>query len=98
MIMGGRVMHSDLPFVLGITPAMFGGVAVALAVGGLMGTRRMVMRDVAAIVIGGFLMALTGALTAMKGGVGVNAVLQAVANNGLYALLLFVLPMLFQSA
>ncbi len=97
MIMGGRVSHSDLPFVLGITPAMFGGVALALALGGLMGTRRLVFRDLAALVAGGILMMGTGALAYMKGGVGLNGVLQAIANNGLYALLLFVLPMLFRT-
>ncbi|MES2736069.1 MAG: hypothetical protein V4672_07105 [Verrucomicrobiota bacterium] len=97
MIMGGRVSHGDLPFVLGITPAMFGGVVLALALGGLMGTRRLVFRDLVALVAGGVLMVGTGALAYMKGGVGLNGVLQAMANNGLYALLLFVLPMLFRN-
>jgi len=97
MIMGGRVTHGDLPFVLGITPAMFGGIVVAMAVGGLMGTRRLVFRDMVAIVAGSILMVGTGALAYMKEGTGLNGVMQAMANNGLYALLLFVLPLMFQS-
>lgn len=97
MIMGGRVSHGDLPFVLGITPAMFGGIVVALAIGGLMGTRRLVLRDLIAIVAGCVLMVGTGALAYMKEGTGLNGVMQAMANNGLYALLLFVLPLLFRS-
>lgn len=98
MIMGGRVSHGDLPFVLGITPAMFGGVAMALALGGLMGTRRLVLRDILSILAGSVLMVGTGALAYVQEGSGLNGVLQAMANNGLYALLLFVLPMLFQTA
>ncbi len=97
MIMGGRVSHGDLPFVLGITPAMFGGVVVALAVGGLLGTRRLMFRDLVAVVAGCVLMVGTGALAYVKEGAGMNGVLQAMANNGLYALLLFVLPMMFRT-
>ncbi|HEY1084376.1 MAG TPA: hypothetical protein VGE29_19065 [Prosthecobacter sp.] len=97
MIMGGRVSHADLPFVLGITPAMFGGVVVALLLGGLLGGRRLMPRDFFALLAGGALMAATGGLAlAQKGGM--NGVLQALANNGLYALLLFVLPLLFRTA
>lgn len=98
MIMGGRVNYEDLPFVLGITPAMFGGVVVALAFGGLIGTRRLMIRDLMTIIAGCILMVATGALAYLQEGSGLNGVLQAMANNGLYALLLFVLPMLFQTA
>jgi hypothetical protein len=95
MIMGGRVTDRDLPFVLGITPAMFGGVVVALILGGLIGSRRLMFRDLVAIIAGCILMVATGAIAYLKEGSGINGVLQAMANNGLYALLLFVLPMLF---
>ncbi|MEN3940938.1 hypothetical protein WJU23_06575 [Prosthecobacter sp. SYSU 5D2] len=95
MIMGGRVTHGDLPFVLGITPAMFGGVVVALILGGLIGGRRLMFRDLIAIIAGCVLMVATGAIAYLKEGSGLNGVLQAMANNGLYALLLFVLPMMF---
>lgn len=98
MIMGGRVSHGDLPFVLGITPAMFGGVVAALALGGLLGTRKLVLRDLIAITVGSMLMVGTGALAYVQEKSGLNGVLQAMANNGLYALLLFVLPMLFHTA
>ncbi|TDU73400.1 hypothetical protein EI77_01870 [Prosthecobacter fusiformis] len=97
MIMGGRVSHEDLKYVLGITPAMFGGVVVALAVGGLLGTRRLMFRDLVAILAGCVLMVATGALAYLKEHSGLNGVLQAMANNGLYALLLFVLPLLYRS-
>lgn len=97
MIMGGRVSTDDLKYVLGITPAMFGGVVVALALGALMGTRRLMFRDIVAIVAGCVLMVGTGALAYLKDGGGLNGVLQAIANNGLYALLLFVLPMMFRT-
>lgn len=95
MIMGGRVTHGDLPFVLGITPAMFGGVVVALILGGLMGSRRLMFRDIIAIIAGCVLMVATGVIAYLQEGSGLNGVLQAMANNGLYALLLFVLPMMF---
>lgn len=96
LVVGGRVTQDDLKFVLGITPAMFSGVVVSLVFSGLMGSRRVSGRDWVLLVVGVFLMMLAGLLAAKQGGGGMNTVLQSIANNGLYSLLLFVVPLLFR--
>ncbi|WP_395737250.1 hypothetical protein [Prosthecobacter sp.] len=98
LVIGGRVTQDDLTFVLGITPAMFGGVITSLIVGGLMHSRPVTMRDWRSLGIGILLMLLAGAAAARHPGAGVNGVLQAMANDGLYSLLLFVLPVLFHTS
>lgn len=96
LVAGGRITHEDLKFVLGITPAMFAGVVASLVFGGLMGSRRISGREWLLLVIGIGLMGLAGVLAAMNEGAGVNGVLQGIANNGLYSLLLFVVPVLLR--
>lgn len=96
LVVGGRVTQDDLKFVLGITPAMFSGIVVSLVFGGLLGSRRVTGRDWLLFVVGIFLMMLAAALAATQGGGGLNTVLQSIANNGLYSLLLFVVPLLFR--
>jgi hypothetical protein len=95
MVVGGRVTQEDLKFVLGITPAMFSGIVVSLVFGGLMGSRRVSGRDWLLLLVGIVLMMLAAVLAAKQGGGGMNGVLQSIANNGLYSLLLFVVPLLF---
>jgi hypothetical protein len=94
LVVGGRVTQEDLKYVLGITPAMFAGVVVALVFSGLMGSRRITGRDWLLFVVGVFLMLLAAAIAVTQSGAGLNGVLQSIANNGLYSLLLFVVPLL----
>ncbi len=96
LIVGGRITHEDLKFVLGITPAMFGGVVAALVFSGLMGSRRIVGREWMLFLVGIFLMLLAGVLAATQDHAGLDGVLQGIANNGLYSLLLFVVPLLLK--
>ena len=96
LVVGGRISHEDLKFVLGITPAMFGGVVAALVFSGLMGSRRIVGREWVLLLIGIFLMLLAGVLAATQAHAGLDGVLQGIANNGLYSLLLFVVPLLMK--
>ena len=98
LVIGGRVTQDDLTFVLGITPAMFGGLITSLIVGGLMQSKPVTMRDWRSLAIGISLMLLAGVAAARHPGAGMNGVLQAMANNGLYSLLLFVLPVLFRTS
>ena len=97
LVVGGSVSHSDLMWVLGITPAMFAGIVTSLAMGGLLGSRRIEGREWLLLVWGVAFMLGAGALAAKNDGGGMNTVLQAIANNGLYTLLLFVLPVLLKS-
>ncbi len=96
LVAGGRITHEDLKFVLGITPAMFAGVVTSLLLSGLMRTRNFTSREWTLFATGVFLMLAAAALAARQDG-GMNGVLQSVANNGLYSLLLFVVPVLFQN-
>jgi hypothetical protein len=98
LVIGGRVSQDDLTFVLGITPAMFGGIVISLIVGGLMHSTRVSMRDWKSLGIGVLLILLAGAAAARHPGAGMNGVLQAMANDGLYSLLLFVLPVIFRAS
>lgn len=97
LVMGGRVSHNDLMWVLGITPAMFAGIVVSLAIGGLLGSRRIQGREWLLLLIGIILMLGAGVLAASHEGGGMGAVLQGIANNGLYTLLLFVVPVLLKN-
>lgn len=97
LVIGGRITQDDLTFVLGITPAMFGGLVASLVVGGLMQSTKVSLRDWKWFGIGIMLLLLAGASAARHPGAGMNGVLQAMANDGLYSLLLFVLPVLFRT-
>ncbi|OYW31630.1 MAG: hypothetical protein B7Z47_00450 [Chthoniobacter sp. 12-60-6] len=97
LVVGGRVSHNDLMWVLGITPAMFAGIVVSLAIGGLLGSRRIQGREWLLLLIGLILMLGAGVLAAKQDGGGMGAVLQGIANNGLYTLLLFVVPVLLKN-
>lgn len=96
LVVGGRITHEDLKFVLGITPAMFGGVVASLVFSGLMGSRRIAGREWVLLLVGIFLMLLAAVLAASKDHAGFDGVLQGIANNGLYSLLLFVIPLLLK--
>ena len=96
MVIGGRISWNDLPVVLGITPMMFGGILVALIMGGLMGSRRVTMSHWTMLLVGIALMMLNGALAFFTEGHQVGKTLQSVANDGLYMNLIFVVPVLFQ--
>lgn len=97
LVIGGRVSMDDLKFVLGITPAMFAGVVVSLILGGLMQSRPLTGRDWMRLAVGIVLMLLAGVLAGRGEGAGLNGILQAVANNGLYSLMIFVMPLLFRT-
>jgi len=56
------------------------------------------MREWRSLLIGILLMLLVGASAASGTGSGMNGVLQAMANEGLYALLMFVLPVIFRTS
>ena len=65
--------------------------------GGLFGSRRIQGREWILLVVGVLLMLGAGALAASQEGGSLNAVLQGIANNGLYTLLLFVVPVLLKN-
>lgn len=96
LVAGGRVSRDDLRFVLAITPAMFGGIVAGLLVGGLLGSQRLEGRHWRFLMFGLLLMAAAAGI-ALKGSGGSDGVLQALANNGLYSLLLFVVPVMFKN-
>lgn len=95
LVIGGRMSWADLPYVLGIAPMMFGGVLVSLILAGVTGARPLKLVHWQLLLLGGLFMAASAVMTYADGGGSLTGVMQAVANNGLYAMLVFVVPVLF---
>jgi len=98
MVIGGRMSWNDLPYVLGITPMMFAGIVIACLMGGLTGSRPLRKMHWLMFALGVFMMVMNSALTYFATAHSVSSTMQALANDGLYYLLLFVVPVLFQDA
>jgi hypothetical protein len=96
MVVFGSVQHSDLFNVLGIPPMMIVGVTLSLLVGAL--TRRYQMQPVHWRLLGisCLLLLMCVALAVKETGGSFGAIMPAIANDGVYAMLIFVLPVLFR--
>ena len=98
LIVGGRMSWDDLPYVLGIAPMMFGGVLVSILLSGIAGARPIKTAHWKLFFLGGFFMVASGVLALIDSPGSKGAVLQSLANNGLYSMLIFVVPVLFADA
>ena len=98
LVIGGRISWGDLPYVLGIAPMMFGGVLLSLLLGGILGSRPLKDTEWKMFMGGATLMAFSAVSTYFSDGRSLGSVLQALANDGLYSMLLFVIPVLFKTA
>lgn len=95
MVMGGTVSFTDLFWVLGIAPVTIFGIAAGLMLRVIFGKQRADTADMRRL---GIAIALNAALGLyvyfrLKGGIG--GTLREVANGSTYALLLFIVPLLF---
>lgn len=97
MVVFGRVQYSDLYNVLGIPPVMLGGITLAVIVGAFTGRFQLRGTHWRLLLVAGVLMLVSAALAAKETGGSLAAIVPAIANDGLYTMLLFVMPVLFQT-
>ena len=94
MVSTGRISQTDLYYVLGIHPMMMAGLCVGVLLGGITGRFSLggwhFKRLLAALVI----MMLAGLAAAREKGMSLSSILPEIANNGFYAILLFLVPVL----
>ncbi|MES2595847.1 MAG: hypothetical protein V4662_10950 [Verrucomicrobiota bacterium] len=96
MVLTGRVNQSDLYYVLGIHPLMLGGITLSLMVSGMMGRNRLGTADLQRFAAALGFMALAAVMSGREKGFHIGSMAADVANTGLYAMLLFVVPLLFK--
>jgi hypothetical protein len=97
MIFTGRVSFTDLYAVLGIPPLMLSAITVSVVIGAFSG--RFQLRKIHWMMLAFScltILAVAG-FAAHDSGFVIKAVLPAVANNGLYFLLFFLVPALYQT-
>ncbi len=96
MVLSGRVSQDDLYYVLGIHPLMLGGITLTLVVGAMLGRHRLNSTDFYRFVAALGFMALAAVMSWREKGFQMGSVLADVANSGLYAMLIFVVPLLIK--
>lgn len=96
MVIGGNVSFVDLFWVLGMAPVTIVGIACGLIVRMVFGQMPAGVSDVRRLVVAVILNALLALLVYVKGG-GIGGTVREVANGSSYALLLFIVPLLFRT-
>ena len=96
LIIGGSVEMIDLFWVLGVAPVTMVGIVLGLVSRGLFGKFDAEVGDVRRLIAAVALNVLLAAYTFLKGG-GIGGTLRVVANGSCYAVLLFVIPILFRT-
>jgi len=97
MVLTGRVSFTDLYAVLGIPPIMLTAITFSVVVGAFSGRFQLRRLHWNLLVISCLIILATAGFAAHDSGLVIKSVMPAVANNGLYFLLLFLLPTLFQT-
>jgi hypothetical protein len=97
MVLSGRVSQNDLYYVLGIHPLMLGGITISLVIGAMLGRQRLSAADFYRFVAALGFMALAAVMSWREKGFQLGSVLADVANSGLYAMLIFVVPLIIKS-
>lgn len=95
LVVGGRLQWTDVPYVLGITPVLFGGIVIGLVARTMTGSVQAHKKSFLMFLIATGLMITSAVLSAAEKGGGGASTLKALADEGVYAYLLFVLPLLF---
>ncbi len=98
LVVGGRLQWGDVPYVLGITPVLFGGILLGLLTRTVNGGVEVPKRSVTMFFVATALMLTAAVASAAEKGGGGASTLKAMADDGVYAYLLFVIPLLFTSA
>jgi hypothetical protein len=98
MVVMGRVSFTDLYYVLGIPPVMLVAITLSVLVGALKGSFQLKKAHWFMLAIACSIMLMVTAFAAKSGAGSLQAILPLVANDGLYALLIFVVPVLFPTS
>lgn len=97
MVVSGRVSMDDLFYVLGLTPALFSFIIISVLVRGVIGGLPMTKHHVWLFVTGCGVVLFNAFLSYLDVDHTIGKVMQGTANGGLYGMLIFVIPMLFQT-
>lgn len=98
MVVTGRVSFNDLYYILGLPPVMLGAITLSVVIGGFSGRFQLRRLHWTMLAISCVIIIAVAGLTASGGGSLTQTVLPAIANSGLYFLLLFLVPSLFQTS
>lgn len=97
LVVSGRVAQMDLYYVLGIPPVIIAAIAVKLVLTGAPNGRRLRREDWRNLMIAISLMVLAAGLAARSAKFSLSGLLPELANSALYASLVFIVPLLFQT-
>lgn len=97
MIVSGRMFHDDLFYVLGVAPATFAGITAGALLHGLFGGVKLRSAHLGLLAAGCVMVLLSALMSLRTNGMSLRALGPDVANAGLYALLIFVVPALYQN-
>ncbi len=95
MVVSGRISFNDLYYVLGIPPVMLAGMLTSVLLGSFLGRYELRKANWLMLVVSLGLMGATAVLAAITSGGSLGSIVPAVVNEGLYALLIFLTPVLF---
>ncbi|MFZ4764467.1 MAG: hypothetical protein ACOYMN_05890, partial [Roseimicrobium sp.] len=98
MIVSGRISYNDLYYVLGMPPVMLGGITLAVLSGAFTGRFQLSSGHWKLFFAGCGLVLVSAAMAAKESGGSLGAIVPAIANDGFYAMLIFLLPVLFADA
>ena len=96
MIIAGKITFDELFYVLGIAPVTMVGIATGLALRMIFGQAGADIGHFKRFFLAVLLNVALGAVVYFKGG-GIGGILREVANGSCYALLLFIVPLLFRT-
>jgi hypothetical protein len=95
MVVSGRVSMDDLYYVLGLAPALLSCIIISVLIRGVIGGIPMTQKHVWLFLAGCGVVLLNVFLSLLEPDHSFGKILQGTANGGLYGMLIFVVPMLF---
>lgn len=96
MVVSGRVSMDDLYYVLGLAPALLSCIIISVLVRGVIGGIPMTKKHVWLFLAACGVVLLNAFLSFLEPDRSIGKILQGTANGGLYGMLIFVVPMLFE--
>lgn len=97
MIVSGRVSQIDIYYVLGIPPVILVAITLSILFSVLTGKLKLSHSQQVCFFVACGLVLVTAVMAAKSTGGSLGAILPAIANQGLYALLIFIVPVLLHT-